>query len=341
MIRISPDQKTQFEKEGVVCLRNVLTQAELALLRAGVARQLSTLGTSRTAYDFEAVARQIWTHDEKIETGAATRFDMTRMKQLVEADEQASQLLETAFSGTEKGCFFYDVAGWKKDAGIREVAFDSALPELVRQLLDADYLNFWEDTTFVKAPGTRQRTAFHQDLAYFQIQGTQCVIVWIPLDPANLENGVTEYVRGSHKWGETYAPNVFIATTPLSAATDGRCPDIDANRSDYDIISFDVEPGDVIIHHVMTLHGAGGNMSDRFRRAMSFRYCGDQIRYYDRPGAIQQVGVSHDLQTGDRLLSDDYPVVWPKPWPSARLADLYENTFADQDTGQMREESSR
>ena len=59
------------------------------------------------------------------------------------------------------------------------------------------------------------------------------------------------------------------------------------------------------------------------RRAVSFRYCGDTVRYYDRPGAIPQVGVSHGLKDGDRLFAADYPIVWPKPWPGLRLAGLF------------------
>ena len=319
-------QKEAFDRDGVLCLKGVLTAREIAQLRAAVTAQFSALGASSTGYDFEAIGRQIWSDDTAVETGSATRFDMSALKQTVTADSDAQPLLETAPAeqADEPGCFFYDVAAWKKDAGVREVAFDSALPELVQDLLGAKYLNFWEDTTFVKAPRTRQKTAFHQDLAYFQIAGEQSVIVWIPLDPANQENGVTEYVRGSHKWGETYAPNVFVSSTPVAAAVDKRCPDIERHRDQYDILSFDVEPGDVIIHHVMTVHGAGGNMSDRWRRAMSFRYCGDRVRYYDRPGAIQQVGMTHDLKTGDRLIAEDYPLVWPKPSPEAELAKIYE-----------------
>jgi ectoine hydroxylase-related dioxygenase (phytanoyl-CoA dioxygenase family) len=220
--------------------------------------------------------------------------------------------------------FFYDVAAWKSDRGVREVAFDSRLPELVSDLLGARYLNFWEDTTFVKAPHTRQKTAFHQDLAYFQIDGEQCVIVWIALDPVTQESGAMQYVRGSHKWGETYAPNVFISQTPFRSSPEKRCPDIESEPDKYDIVSFDVEPGDVIIHHVKTVHGSGGNRSDNWRRAVSFRYCGDEVRYLDRQGAIQQVGVARDLNDGDRLFSEDYPVVWPKPWPSLSLSDAYD-----------------
>ena len=76
---------------------------------------------------------------------------------------------------------------------------------------------------------------------------------------------------------------MFVSQTPIGSSPERRCPDIEAAPGAYDIISFDVEPGDVIVHHVLTVHGAGGNTSDTWRRAMSFRYCGDRVRYLDRP----------------------------------------------------------
>lgn len=319
---VTPADRETFDQDGVVCLRGVLSGEEIGHLRRAVDLQVSRLHTSPTGYDFEALARQVWDGACTVDTGAADRFDMVRLKEMVRADAHARPLQEDAArDGT--GLFFYDAAAWKSDLGVRQVAFDSRLPGIVAGLMEATYVNFWEDTTFVKGPRTRQKTAFHQDLAYFQIDGDQCVIVWIPLDPADLENGVTQYVRGSHRWGETYAPNVFISQTPFSSSPEKRCPDIESAMEDYDIVSFDVEPGDVIIHHVKTVHGAGGNPSDRWRRAVSFRYCGDQVRYLDRQGAIPQVGVARDLANGDRLFSPDYPVVWPKPWPGLNLAGLY------------------
>ena len=329
MCGISQPEKEAFERDGVICLRGALSAEEIAHLRRAVDRQIGALGVSKTGYDFEALARQVWADGRTVETGAADRFDMSGMKTMIRADEAARPLQEEAGDHGD-GLFFYDVAAWKHDRGVREVAFDSALPEMAAQLMDAGYVNFWEDTTFVKAPHTLQKTAFHQDLAYFQIEGDQCVVVWIPLDPASLENGVMQYVRGSHRWGETFAPNVFVSQTPFASSPEKRCPDIEGALEDYDIISFDVEPGDVIVHHVKTVHGAGGNTSDRWRRAVSFRYCGDKVRYLDRPGAIPQVGVSHGLKDGDRLFAADYPVVWPKPWPHLRLADLYSGPEVEQ-----------
>lgn len=300
-----------YERDGVVHLRNVLTAQQVNGLREAVAQQMREAGESHSGYDFESIGRQVWAASDQVEVGSADRFDMQIIKNRVLSDPAARPLLEEG-EHSAPGTFFYDVAGWRRFEGVRQAAFHSALPDLVASLLDTEYLNFWEDTTFVKAPGTRQKTAFHQDYAFFQITGRKCAVVWIPLDPVSVENGMVEYVRGSHRWGKTFAPNLVISQTPTTNAVDERLPDIEAHRDEYDIVSFNVEPGDVVIHDVMTIHGAGGNMSDRNRRAISFRYCGDDIRYFDRPGAIPQSGVSHALENGARLFCDDYPLVWPR-----------------------------
>lgn len=307
---VSREDKAAFCRDGVVCLRNVLTAEEVEQLRAAVARQMETLGQSETAYDFEAMAHQVWSGDGPVAAGAARRFDLRGLKSLLASDPAARPLQEPVGDGGGQGLFFYDAAGWRDHPEILNVAAHSRLPAIAGTLLSARQIQFWEDTTFVKAPGTRQKTAWHQDLGYFQIEGDQCLIAWIPLDPAGLRNGVTRYVRGSHRWGEVYAPNIFISPTTFPGAPGPRCPDIDADPDRWDIVSFEVEPGDVILHHVRTLHGAGGNPSADWRRAVSFRYCGEGIRYWDRPGATPQIKGAQGHGDGDILSPEVFPVVW-------------------------------
>jgi ectoine hydroxylase-related dioxygenase (phytanoyl-CoA dioxygenase family) len=117
---------------------------------------------------------------------------------------------------------------------------------------------------------------------------------------------------GSHLWSKKYAPNILFAQSIHPFSPFEKLEDIEANRECYDIVSFDVEPGDVLIHDVMTIHGSRGNISkDRMRRAMSFRYCGDDITYLDRPGALEQPYLEIRLNDGDPLYwSEDYPLVW-------------------------------
>jgi ectoine hydroxylase-related dioxygenase (phytanoyl-CoA dioxygenase family) len=310
-----------------------ITPEEIEALRESVDMQLSDFvkNQTQTGYDFESLAQQVWSEKDIIDPGSASRFDMSELRMLLDHDKSVRPIRDDNLkrgSGTTKsdGMFFYDAAGWRFHKGIREAALDSALPELVTQLLETERLNFWEDTTFVKRPNTPQRTTFHQDYAYFQIEGNQCCIVWIPLDPADLENGTMEYVRGSHRWEEVYAPNPFISQSPHPLSPYDRLPDIEANRDDYDIVSFNVEPGDVIVHHVLTLHGSGGNKSeDRIRRAVSFRYTGDDIRYCDRPGAIVQPYLLEKPSEGSSLCGKDYPLVWPRIYPGAKIASAFDN----------------
>ena len=81
---------------------------------------------------------------------------------------------------------------------------------------------------------------------------------------------------------------------------------------------------DVIIHDVMTVHGSGGNLStDQLRRAVSLRYCGDDIRYCDRPGALAQPFLTEKPKDGAPLYSKDYPLVWPRPFPGAKIAPVF------------------
>lgn len=309
LFEISPEQIEAFGRDGVICLRGVLDVREVDLLRGAVARQMKALGTSDSAYDFEDMARQVWQAGGEVEAGAARRFDLRGLRSLLASDPFARPLREEG-APEAGGMFFYDAGGSQRDAAIRDVAFGSALPALAGALLAAGQIQFWEDTTFVKAPRTRQKTAFHQDLGYFQIEGDQCVIAWIPLDPAGNWNGVTRYVRGSHKWAEEYAPNIFISQTPFPAAQGPRCPDIEAAPETWNIVSFEVSPGDVIFHHVRTVHGAGGNPSETWRRAMSFRYCGEDVCYREKPGALPPPGDAAGHMEGDRLSPDVFPVVW-------------------------------
>lgn len=322
---VSADQYKAFNRDGFLRLRNVLTPEIIQSLRATVNTQLSEWGTSPSAYDFQDLARQMWRGDTQFTVNGATRFDMNFFHAAVTDDETARPFYDQPVSQrVPKGKFFYDAAGWRRFASIREVAMDTELPEIAASLLDSTYIHFWEDTTFIKTAGATQRTVFHQDKAYFQISGNKCCIVWIPIDTADEETGSIEYVRGSHNWGRVYAPNVFFTQTPFPHSDAPKLPDIEGNRYEYDIVRVDAEPGDVVIHHVLTVHGAGGNRStNRDRRAISLRYCGDDIRYFDRPGAIPQIGLKGSHNDGDDLYSCDYPLVFPRPFPGAKLSRLY------------------
>jgi ectoine hydroxylase-related dioxygenase (phytanoyl-CoA dioxygenase family) len=212
------------------------------------------------------------------------------------------------------GSFLLDTGVVARHRAFRRFSLSGPGPEIAAALVGSTVVNFFGDQIFVKEPGTRERTAFHQDATYFEIEGEQCCVLWIPVDPAALETGTMQYWRGSHKDCTLYQPNVFIAQTPMPGAEGEPLPDIEGHPEDYDIVHFDVEPGDVIVHHYRTVHGAGGNHTRyQVRRAASLRYCGDDIRFVTRPWAPKQLHHIQRPKDGEPLSGPDFPVVWRRP----------------------------
>lgn len=221
----------------------------------------------------------------------------------------------TAFGDTDpsrprKGHFYGGTDHWKTDDACRRFACLSPLPEIAGHLLRASRINLYEDSILVKEPGATDKTAFHQDLSYFHVEGDQVCTTWVPLDPVTHETGALAFVKGSHLWRKLYRPNFFISTQAMPDTDGDVAPDFHSDRRNADIISFDTEPGDITVHHALTLHGADGNHSASIRRrAMSVRYCGDDARYALRRGAPRKP--HHDtVESGAILDHPDCPVVW-------------------------------
>jgi ectoine hydroxylase-related dioxygenase (phytanoyl-CoA dioxygenase family) len=138
------------------------------------------------------------------------------------------------------------------------------------------------DHCFLKEPASEIRTAWHQDAPYFPFTGEQVAVCWVPVDPVCFQSGAMGYVKGSHKWPE-HSPNTLYSNEKTHESGNKLLPDIDANNEFYDIVYFDAMPGDVIIHHPLTVHGSRGNITSGTnatrRLAASIRYCGDDVRW--------------------------------------------------------------
>jgi len=89
--------------------------------------------------------------------------------------------------------------------------------------------------------------------------------------------------------------------------------DIDGNPDRYDILQWDLAPGDALCFSFRTLHGAPGNSSPSRRRGFSARWVGDDVRFIERPGRTSPPFPDIDLADGDRLRNDWFPVIWSTP----------------------------
>jgi ectoine hydroxylase-related dioxygenase (phytanoyl-CoA dioxygenase family) len=206
--------------------------------------------------------------------------------------EMAGTSLTAAEYGREAGRFYGDFFLWLRSPRFRAFAFDSPLPELAAHVMGSKTVNLLYDQLFVKEPGSTERTPWHQDLPYWPVEGEQIVSIWAPFDAAGPDNGVVTYIKGSHLWGQTYRPQAFDARNACAFAASpyAPMPDIDAEPDRFEFLSWSVEPGDVLIHRGLTVHGAAGNLtSDRRRRALALRYTGDDACYSTRPGTFMEM----------------------------------------------------
>jgi hypothetical protein len=308
---ITKDEIAAYNVAGVVLLRGILDLNSVNALRRCIDQAVETIGESPSGYDLSMLTKAAEAGDRHtLEAHSEGQHDVAGIIDYIKASGKPF-LFDQAQNA--KGSFLLDTGIAARLRAFRRFTISGPGPEIAAALLDSEKINFFGDQMFVKEPGTRERTAFHQDATYFEIEGDKCCVLWIPVDPVTLETGAMMYVRGSHRDGKLYAPNVFVSQTPLPGAQGEPVPDIEGHMGDYDIVHFDVEPGDVIVHHYRTVHGAGGNLSRyQVRRAASLRYCGDDIRFCTRPWAPKQLHHTQRLKDGEPLSGPDFPVVWTR-----------------------------
>lgn len=214
-----------------------------------------------------------------------------------------------------QGSFHGNLRIWENDPDFQALCFDSGLPAIARRLFGSAKVNLLYDQLFVKEPGTVNRTRWHNDQPYWPVSGSQVASFWFSPDPVTAETGALEFVRGSHKWDRWFQPESFGkgASNELSGYERNPdyeiMPDIEANRSAYEIVSWDLEPGDLYVFQGLTLHGAGGNQrGDLRRRGYTVRYTGDDAVYDARTGTSVPLR-DPTKRTGDPMDSATYPVI--------------------------------
>lgn len=124
----------------------------------------------------------------------------------------------------------------------------------------------------------------HQDNYYFMLNPPQALTMWLGLEDVSEENGCVRYIKGSHLKG--MRPHGRTQTSGFSQAI----TDYGKKETPKDEIFFHTRPGDILIHHSMTIHRADGNTSkNHTRKALGFIYFGESAKEdTERKKAYQQ-----------------------------------------------------
>jgi len=214
------------------------------------------------------------------------------------------------------GRYFGDYCNWNRIAGYRDFAFRSNLAGMAARLMGSERVQLFHEHVLVKEPGTGEATPWHHDQPYYVIGGSQVISFWVPLDPVPRQI-CPRFLRGSHRWGKLFYPRRFLDGGDYDYEGPGfeTVPDIDGGTQEYDITAWDLAPGDAVAFHFLTLHDAPVNASAGRRRAIAWRFFGDDARWATRPGRpsppYPEMGLT--LNDGDALPEAWFPVVWPRP----------------------------
>jgi ectoine hydroxylase-related dioxygenase (phytanoyl-CoA dioxygenase family) len=80
-------------------------------------------------------------------------------------------------------------------------------------------------------------------------------------------------------------------------------------RDDCEMLSWDMQPGDCLVHSGFTIHGAAGNSTPNTRRrALATRWVGDDVVYRVREKAHAELQAT-GLADGDILPGEQFPQV--------------------------------
>jgi len=279
---ITEEERRHYDRHGVVHLPDLLGDDWLGRLEAAFAQEMSADQAGLNVVDFKALTPMI---------------------------EASGAEFVTPEVASATGRFCISSFNWRHFPALAALCCGPPLPDVVAGLMRSRRINFYGEQLFLKEAGSLHRTTFHQDMPYFHVTGDKCCTVWIPLDAIGIDNGMMGYVRGSHRW-RTHAASAFVTQMPLPGSPLPKLPDIEGAAGEYDIVYYPARPGDVIVHHANTVHGATGNSSRRDRRAYSLHYLGDDVRYREREVAALNLGKSTALGNGDLMDSAEFPLVW-------------------------------
>ena len=149
---------------------------------------------------------------------------------------------------------------------------------------------------FSKPPGSGQPTPPHQDGYYFKLSPCEALTLWLALDDIDEENGCVSYVRGSNNLGMREHERSNVLGFSQKMVDYGQPEDLEQQ------VKVHAQPGDLLVHHALTIHLAGGNRSiSRERRSLGFIFFADRSRPDETALAEYQKSLTAELLASGKL----------------------------------------
>jgi ectoine hydroxylase-related dioxygenase (phytanoyl-CoA dioxygenase family) len=281
-IAVTPETIAAYQRDGAVLVKGLLAPGEIALLEAGL---------------------------EEI------RADAGELYSLVQSDDGRGETLAAQYPSL-------------RSPSTLRLLREGPGARLAARLMGVSSAQLVLDQVFYKQAGPIVPTPWHQDTPFLQVRGNQMARVWLSCDSSPAELSV-QVVRGSHRWNVVF-DTATMAESKVRTAGEGEAftydgmaapgqpavPDIEAHRGSFDIMRFDVKPGDAVVFNGNMLHGAQGcDHHPLPRRALAVMWGGPDLRYHrpaghamPLPGGSDAAEIPHGARIGDH--PEAFPLFW-------------------------------
>lgn len=206
-----------------------------------------------------------------------------------------------------------DVCRWAEIDELGKVALRSGVAKTAAELMDSATARFYHEHSLVKEAGGDEVSVWRQDQPYFNVHG-RGITAWIPIDPVP-KVGSPEFWAGSHLGPWRLQPEEVEQHSKIfPSGTLAEIPDIDADRSHYDIRRWVLDPGDVLFFDFAIVHTAPGFVAEGRRRVLSLRYLSNDARHAHRPWPTSPEfpGLQRELPEGAEFDHPYFPLAWPR-----------------------------
>lgn len=222
-----------------------------------------------------------------------------------------SPMFKVASRPDDPGRFVEDFCNWNRIDEYRSIAFESKAADVARQLMGGSSVRLFHDHMLVKEPGTKAETPWHQDQPYYNVDGDLNCSMWAPVDPVALESTL-EFNAGSHKRG-WLMPRTFMDNQAkwFHEGSMSEIPQIEADRDAFEILGWELQPGDAVFFHMLTTHHSYGVQGVTRRRAFSLRFLGDDMVHAPRNWVTSPNfdGLNLEIPAGAPMEHELFPVL--------------------------------
>lgn len=155
-----------------------------------------------------------------------------------------------------------------------EAAFESILGDIAADLVGGP-VKFYHSKINFKLPRGGAEIGWHQDWPVFPHTNTNLVAISVPLNPSRAGNGCLQTVPGTHKLGARshWHEGKYLLNCNASMTAE------ELRRAVYS----ELDPGDIVAHHGLSLHSSSQNSSDDLRTTYIIQYAAADAFAYTAP----------------------------------------------------------